>query len=688
LVQAKKYFKKGLNQSACELYKKSISSTYDIEKTLLLASEACYQCADYKASRIFLDQIKSTQRKYNSKLSYQAARLHHAEGNYKEATVLYKEYLRKTKRDNDQRLKVKSLLQQAWSGIRWTRKEKNILVQNAGRTVNTVYDDRYPVPSPTVPNKYYFSRSDSTTVGGARNHKGRAKGKFRHYRMDIVSSELVNGRWLDVQPMDILFNSPMHDHVVDFTQDGQVMIYYKGLGLSDGEVKTDTFSREDGEFRKQGLFPRKFGKDFDLYMDRIIVFSSDREGGFGGKDLYMSTNIDGIWSLPKNLGGKVNSEKDETSPFLAQNGRSLFFSSNRDEGLGGFDVYRSNFSSLKNTWDKSEHLGNSINSPRDELDYRLSPDGNIALLSSNRVGGKGGMDIYMVYLENQAIEQLQSPTVESLDKWVRNTEVKSLGREDEVIQTPAELSKPKIAIKRFDVDEIYYKDERFIKFDATSKAIDKIVNILKEAPRSKVIVYGHTATSKNDAKNLFFAAQYAQKVKDELIDRGISSGRIIIKSYGSRRPKVVFSSAQNVLNEKWNNRLDFRIIQSAEDDHVQISYNEKSTPENIEEGKKYNALTGLNYRVLVVQSEQMLNNPEVLQFPSLIVEQRGQGIFRYMLEDIKTYEEAKSIKNELINKGDIVPRIIPYIGEEPIPSREIIRLSLRYPDLKDYNRDQ
>lgn len=295
LVRAKKLYSKELFRSSCDLYKDHLTVDYDIEKTLLKASDACYQCADYEASRSFLNQITSTQKKYNPELSYQRARLFHIEGDYQKATNLYKEYLRQTKKDKDLRKEVKVRLQQAWAGIRWSKRENNILVQNAGRTINTRYDDRYPISSPTVPNKYYFSRADTSTVGGARNKKGKQKGKYRFYRMDIVTSELINGRWEEVQPMDVLFNSPMHDHVIDFSRDGQVMMYYKGLDQEGGIVKTDTFTREEEHMRKQGTFPQKFGKDFDTYMDRIVVFSSDREGGYGGMDLYMATQLDGIW---------------------------------------------------------------------------------------------------------------------------------------------------------------------------------------------------------------------------------------------------------------------------------------------------------------------------------------------------------------------------------------------------------
>ena len=123
-----------------------------------------------------------------------------------------------------------------------------------------------------------------------------------------------------------------------------------------------------------------------------LFFASNRAGGYGGYDLYVSRWLDGKWSEPKNLGPEVNSVGDEICPFLAPDG-SLYFSSNFLPGFGGFDVFRARLG-LSGEWSEVANLGPGLNSTADDLYFHFKAETQTAYFSSNRIGGQGGYDIY------------------------------------------------------------------------------------------------------------------------------------------------------------------------------------------------------------------------------------------------------------------------------------------------------
>jgi Tol biopolymer transport system component len=127
-----------------------------------------------------------------------------------------------------------------------------------------------------------------------------------------------------------------------------------------------------------------------------IFFSSDRDGGLGGRDIYCSTRgEDGKWSSPLNLGAPVNSSADEDGPFLSFDGKILYFSSNGDKSYGGFDIFYSRFEDV-NKWSVPQNMGSPYNTTYDDVFYTTTLDGRTAYFSSNRSEGKGNLDIYSV----------------------------------------------------------------------------------------------------------------------------------------------------------------------------------------------------------------------------------------------------------------------------------------------------
>ncbi|HCT31476.1 MAG TPA: hypothetical protein DIW31_12295 [Bacteroidales bacterium] len=129
-----------------------------------------------------------------------------------------------------------------------------------------------------------------------------------------------------------------------------------------------------------------------------LYFSSNREGGFGGFDLYMSVkNSLGTWSNPINLGSEINTPLDESSPFITSEGKRLFFCSKGHSTIGGYDIFVSTKGGLK--WGVPQNLGYPLNTTDDDIFYFPIGDGSKGFISRSTPESQGDTDIYLINME-------------------------------------------------------------------------------------------------------------------------------------------------------------------------------------------------------------------------------------------------------------------------------------------------
>lgn len=148
-----------------------------------------------------------------------------------------------------------------------------------------------------------------------------------------------------------------------------------------------------------------------------LYFSSNRSGGYGGYDLYVSYWTNNQWGIPKNLGPTINSQGNEVTPFLADN--TLYFASDFHVGLGGYDVFMSEV--YNGEWSEPYNMGNGVNSPSDDYFPTVNQLGELFIVS-NRLGGKGNNDIYKVFEKKPTIKDtyVDVPKAVNLDEMVVN----------------------------------------------------------------------------------------------------------------------------------------------------------------------------------------------------------------------------------------------------------------------------
>ncbi|MDB4415045.1 OmpA family protein [bacterium] len=160
-----------------------------------------------------------------------------------------------------------------------------------------------------------------------------------------------------------------------------------------------------------------------------MFFSSTRENGLGGGDIYLSTILpNGDWGIPTNLGKIINTKGDEEAPFIANDGLTLYFTSTGHPGQGDGDLFVSKFKN--GTWSAPENLGFPINSTGKEIGMYVQGNGKTAYFASERINGTGGLDIYTFELP----EELRPNPMVHLEGFVTN------GETNEPIETTISIS--------------------------------------------------------------------------------------------------------------------------------------------------------------------------------------------------------------------------------------------------------
>ena len=271
----------------------------------------------------------------------------------------------------------------------------NVKIENLGDSINSEYPDFSPVLSADERTLIYTTRRNTST-GGERTPEG-------HYFEDIVISyKDEDGKWSGPKPISMYINTNGNEGSVNLTPDGQTLIVFKGISEKDGNIY---FSNWDG---KDWTSLQEFGSDINtkyweshacLSADgNTLYFTSDRPGGFGGRDIYSCVKLpNGKWSLAKNLGPMINTKYDEDGVFIHPDGVTLIFASSGHKTMGGFDIF---FSTIEEDRKFSEptNMGYPINTPDDDVFFVTSPDGKRGYFSSAKDGGFGEKDIYMMYI--------------------------------------------------------------------------------------------------------------------------------------------------------------------------------------------------------------------------------------------------------------------------------------------------
>ncbi len=333
-----------------------------------------------------------------------------------------------------------------------------------------------------------------------------------------------------------------------------------------------------------------------------IYFSSNMPGGFGGHDLYVADiNADGMPTNPTNLGAKINTSADEKFPFISLE-REIYFSSNGHNGYGGHDVFIAKIK--KSGYGNPLNLGRSINTIADEVGFMLSTKTK-GYLSSDRQDGLGYFDIYRFdVLRNSS--DVKGKSIEKESKIVLpNTLITLLNEDDEIIgeqvtgengeykfnvsplenytlvaskdgyhnfKTAVVSNSTDIVMVQKKAEIVVDNDKKFISIEniyfdynkasikkESTLSLNKILEVLNENPDMKISIFAHTDSRGSDKYNLTLSDKRAAQAKKYLVSKGININRINFKGFGET--KSLSNCTENCTEEQYlaDRRVEFII---------------------------------------------------------------------------------------------------------------------------------
>jgi hypothetical protein len=279
----------------------------------------------------------------------------------------------------------------------------NVSFTNLGKDVNTEYFDGHPFITENE-SAIYFTTKRKGTTGGGTNDEG--------FMSDVYQIDLKPGdKWSKAKNVGASINTFSMEEITSLSSNGSYLVF----------TMIDEIGAQRIKYCEKIGKAKSFGKaiDFgDLINDvssienaqtsgcisndgQTCIFSSNRKGGFGGFDLYISVKRpNGTWGEPINLGSKINTKYDETYPNFGVDNNVLYFASAGHTNMGGFDIFKTTFSAESHAFGNPTNLGYPINSTDNDYCISFNKTGRNAYISRRKTGGFGNLDIYQLTFKN------------------------------------------------------------------------------------------------------------------------------------------------------------------------------------------------------------------------------------------------------------------------------------------------
>ena len=482
-------------------------------------------------------------------------------------------------------------------------------ITNLGNTVNTSYQEYAPIIS-----------ADASLLMFTTKRPSNGKKKQKEILEQIWYSEMndVSKNWDAAKALPENINNPKRNiSNIALSNDGHKLLLYvdelTGTGdISESELKGNNWS--DPVKLPQPINSISHESSASYAPDgKTIYFVSDRSGGKGGRDIWScQQNNDGKWGKAINLGPLVNSSEDEEAIFMHPDGKTLYFSSKRKGGIGGYDIYKTEL--VKNKWSIPKNIGKPINTEGDDLFFVMEANGKVAYYSSDQKGTLGEKDIFKITFTSTSKKKELGPRLTLLKGTVSDEKTGALLESDiELIDNEKHeviakfksnsvtgrylISLPSgknyginviangylfqsenvtlpdsaayheiiknIKLKKLEVGTKIILNNIFFDYDkSTIKAeskneLERLTKLLNENKELKIEISGHTDNKGSASYNQKLSESRAKTVVDYLIAQGIVQDRLVYKGYGFTQP--IFTN-ETEEERQLNRRTEFKII--------------------------------------------------------------------------------------------------------------------------------
>ena len=475
-----------------------------------------------------------------------------------------------------------------------------------------------PKPLPENVNEYDLQYFPVMTADQKTLIFTRRVSRDPQYDEDMVVSNLnADGSWTDPESISDNINTKFNEGTCTISANGRTIIFTSCSGrTSMGSCDLYISYKLGDEWTEPenmgtNINSRNWESQPSLSADgKVLYFVSDRRGGYGQRDIWKSNWVDGTWTKAINLGPTINTAEEEVSPFIHVNGLTLYFSSKGFTGMGGYDIFSSEWQNGK--WAAPKNLGYPINTADDQVSLFISSDGNKGYYSyeqklpnqyksllyefqvpeaikiknkSNYISGRvldvtsreplsAQVELFDIIADSlKSTLTSDSVTGEYLQILTEGSEYalyvtrpgylfeslrfdyqQSVDREPINIDIFLKPIKSGIAAT---LNNIFFDVDKYEIKDKSRTELNKTVKFLETNPSVSIEISGHTDNSGGKDHNLQLSFNRAQAVYQFLSDQGIDPKRLRYKGYGDSAPVAPNDSEEN---RQLNRRIEFRVL--------------------------------------------------------------------------------------------------------------------------------
>ncbi len=482
-----------------------------------------------------------------------------------------------------------------------TQKNKNasyvFAPKNLGDSVNSINSEYYPSVTVTDDALVFTRRTGSA-------------------REDFMLSTITNkDSFYKAAPLNGDINLEPRKGAITVSQDGDWLFFaadIPGAGLGDFDIFKSVYTPTGWSLQEN--LGEAINTDFwesspAISPDkRALYFSSNRTGGYGGADLYVSyLKPNGHWAEAVNMGPHINTAGDELAPFIHADNQTLYFTSDGLPGYGGSDLFV-----LKKlpdgSWGPPENMGYPINTIENEGSLAVAADGYTAYYASDREDSRGGLDIYSftlpmharphktIYVEGTITDLITKKglpanlelTDNASGTLINKVQTDELGNyfitlpegkdytftvnrkgylfysstyalssvaPDSTYIKNIPLEPIKLA-SSFVFTQVLFDNNSYTLLPASLPELNKLVQILEENPSMHIQISGYTDNVGKPADNLVLSTNRAKAIVNYVSSKGIATARLTYKGFGSDEPIATNSTAEG---RALNRRTSFTI---------------------------------------------------------------------------------------------------------------------------------
>jgi len=608
--EARQLIKTGQSEQAIPLLKKAIKKHEPYENAHVFLAEAYEKTNQLEESIKTYDQLIQIKPILKSKVLFTKANLYKKNGKYQLAVDELDQYINLPDLEAKQIAKATLLLSNAKQLIKLKNNPVSFNPVSLGTTINSSQLEYLPS----------LTADEQTIVFTKKILEG-------SIHEDFFISHKTENTWTEPKRLKAI-NTPGDEGAQSISVDGKT-IFFAASDRLGGYGNFDIWmAKKKGDYWDdvQNLGPNintnAYESQPSISADGKTLFfcSKGRKQAIGGYDLYKSELVNGVWAKAELLDTIINTPKNEVCPFIHHDGQTLYFGSDGHLGFGDEDLFKSEW--IKGQWTKAQNLGYPINTHNNESSLVIGATGKKAYFSSDRENGEGGLDLYSFDLPEKikpkpvtyfkgVIKDAQTlqPIVANINLFYLNDDQPVFSTNSdategtflttlladveyacnvnangylfhsehftfktnpegkpyilEIFLQPVAEVKPKEASvvkkpqSKVILNNIFFDSGKAALLPASTLELSRLVDLLNEHPNLKIQVNGHTDEVGSETENMLLSENRAKAVVTYLQGKGISPDRLQFKGYGETQPlKSELTEAARALNR----RTEFEII--------------------------------------------------------------------------------------------------------------------------------